>query len=209
MVPKPKAIAQVDDITVGVKGGLSLFHLAADSAVNINKMKQGYNAGLLIFYEYNRNWGYYADISLNQRGYRIEDNLRGESGYRYTYLEVPLMVRYKFPISQFKIYPQIGINIAYALKKRYEQYETAESRAFHVEPWLENDRRFDFGLIAGLGASMRIRREDRIGIDLRYIRSLTNFHTRKIGKFESFNISFSYSIPLKVFMQKSGRKVRL
>lgn len=93
----------------------------------------------------------------------------GDTYYRFQYIALLLLLKYRFPVSRFVVFPILGLETDFLLKSQVKD----EKRNLMVKP-IENTRFFDLQVVSGLGLSYR-----RISLAFHYAYGLMNLNTKK------------------------------
>lgn len=111
-------------------------------------------------------WFYDAGLSFSRKGskYETSDGLVQETGYnRINYLEVPLSLKYKLPMSNqpIKFYANAGLSVGLALTGNVEARQQQGSSVYRLKEKIifgtGNDalfKKYDCGINFGLGFEM-------------------------------------------------------
>lgn len=91
----------------------------------------------------------------------------GDTFYRFQYVALPLLLKYRIPVSRFVVFPVLGLETNFLLKSQVKD----KKRNLAVKP-VENTRFFDLQVVSGLGVSYR-----RISLAFRYAYGLMNLNT--------------------------------
>lgn len=108
----------------------------------------------------------------------------GDTYYRFQYIALPLLLKYRFPVSRFVIFPVLGLEIDFLLTSQVKD----EKRNLVVKP-VENTRFFDLQVISGFGVSYR-----RISLAFRYAHGLMNLNTEEENDLVVKNKGFEFII---------------
>jgi hypothetical protein len=93
----------------------------------------------------------------------------GDTYYRFQYIALPLLLKYRFPVSGLVVYPVLGSEIDFLLESQMKD----EKRDLVVKP-VKNTRFFDLQVVSGIGVSYR-----RISLTFRYAHGLMNLNTEE------------------------------
>lgn len=161
--------AQVDkfasQLYVGAGGGASLSKLDFDPRV-AQKNALGFHGGLSIRYISEEHIGLQLEANIAKRGWmeKFTDNPDYSYSASVTYVEVPLMTHVYFGNKTrfvFHLGPQVNYLIAQssqissALQNHVEQQRIEHPTQKYGEQYKPADKRFDYGLIGGLGMEFR------------------------------------------------------
>jgi hypothetical protein len=108
----------------------------------------------------------------------------GDTYYRFKYIALPLLLKYRFPASRFDVFPILGMEIDFLLTSKVKD----EKRSLVVQP-VENTRSFDLQVISGLGVSYR-----RISLAFCYAHGLMNLNTEEESNLTLKNRGFEFIV---------------
>ena len=202
------------NISVGAKGGVSLSRVNFQPSVQ-QKMVTGMVLGASFRYIEEKHFGLIAELNLEQRGWKENFNpLEGYSFSRqFTYLQLPLLTHIYFGSDKVRFFfnagPEIGIMIGEKTSSNfdYEHAPTIEELANSyrkLEQFTEPvERRFDYGISAGLGMEVNINPKHAINLEGRFYYGLNDvFSNRKADPFQgsssmSIMVTLGYNIRVK------------
>ncbi|MBC6613120.1 PorT family protein [Hymenobacter sp. BT507] len=128
--------AYAQDIRLGVKAGLSLTSFVGDDAIG-TRYKPGFHGGGLLELSLDKNLSVQPELLVSMKGSRYENtNLR----YNITYLDVPVMLKYKLDGLFLEVGPQFGFRSDSELKTNSASIK-----------WKNHTRDVDLGYAVGLG----------------------------------------------------------
>jgi hypothetical protein len=142
------------------------------------------------------NKGFDFDYSYDDGEYEYSES----NEFRFSYLEIPVLVKYIVPSGNlcFMPYvgPSLGISLGGKLKYDYEEYDYYYDEYYHesgtedIDDYIED---IDFGL--NLGCDVYF--SDKFGIGLRYTPGLSNIFTGEMSEADAknkvWNLSLSYT----------------
>lgn len=108
----------------------------------------------------------------------------GDTYYRFQYIALPLLLKYRFPASRFDVFPILGMEIDFLLTSQVKD----EKRNLVVKP-VENTRFFDLQVISGLGVSYQ-----RISLAFRYAYGMMNLNTEEESDLVVKNRGFEFIV---------------
>jgi hypothetical protein len=108
----------------------------------------------------------------------------GDTFYKFYYVALPILLKYRFPVSRFVVFPVLGLEIDFLLKSQVKD----EKHNLVVKP-VENTRFFDLHVVSGLGVSYR-----RIFLAFRYAYGLMNLNTEKESDLVVKNRGFEFIV---------------
>ena len=171
-------------LTFGVKGGMNLSNFAGD--IDNNKAKVGFNVGLTVDYQLASSVYLLTGLEYTTKGTEGDGF---DASYNLGYLQLPVHVAYKLPVSQSAVLVlHGGPYLAYALNGNYKE-GIASIDLFHD---FENVgvlyNRFDAGF--GIGAGMEF---GKFGVGLGVDYGLANINKEDGYSMKNFNSSLSVS----------------
>lgn len=128
--------AHAQDIRLGVKAGLSLTSFVGDDAIG-TRYKPGFHGGAMLELGLGDDLFVQPELLVSMKGARYENsNLR----YNITYLDVPVMLKYKLDGLFLEVGPQFGFRADSELRTNSASIK-----------WKNNTRDLDVGYALGLG----------------------------------------------------------
>jgi len=108
----------------------------------------------------------------------------GDTHYRFQSIALPLLLKYRFPLSRFVVFPILGLETDFLLKSQVKD----EKRNLMVKP-VENTRFFDLQVVSGVEVSYR-----RISLAFRYAYGLMNLNTKEESDLVVKNSGFEFIV---------------
>lgn len=145
------------ELAVGGSFGMNFSDVSfAPNKVN-TKMMTGYNGGLTLRWNTEKNLGLQAELNYSQQGW---DEQFDDPQYTYirtiNYIEVPIFTHIYFGSKRFKVFVNLGPKVGYAFS------ESTEENLNGATPNRENkqhnmpiEKKFDWGLCGGPGIELR------------------------------------------------------
>lgn len=145
------------ELAVGGSFGMNFSDVSfAPNKVN-TKMMTGYNGGLTLRWNTEKNLGLQAELNFSQQGW---DEQFDDPQYTYirtiNYIEVPIFTHIYFGSKRFKVFVNLGPKVGYAFS------ESTEENLNGATPNRENEqhnmpieKKFDWGLCGGPGIELR------------------------------------------------------
>lgn len=174
------------EVSVGASFGMNFSSVSFSPKVS-TKMKQGYNGGLVLRWNSEKNLGLQTELNFSQQGW--EEKFDNNPTYKYArtvnYLEIPFFTHIYFGSNRFKFYVNLGPKIGYAIsdKTSTNPNEPNQNDGANYQHNLPIQKKFDWGLCGGPGIELRT----GIGYFLlegRYYYALGDmFNTRKSDDF--------------------------
>lgn len=152
---------------IGIQYGAGLSQVMWNPSQNQEMVFMPYNIGITYtrygkMFGYMPFFGFQVGFFYGQEGYRFKENK--ETGYTYTIqgadkavfdvIEMPILSHMHFDFWKMKVMAEIGLYVGYRLKIHRFPYEGEyfnDGYAAVQNEFLETDRRFDYGIKAGLG----------------------------------------------------------
>lgn len=190
------------ELAVGGSFGVNFSSISFTPKVN-SKMLMGYNGGLTLRWNTEKNLGLQAELNFSQQGWDEEfDNPSYKYSRTINYIEIPFFTHIYFGSKNFKAYLNLGPRIGYAFsEKTDENLNGASPNRENAQHDMPINKKFDWGLCGGPGIELRT----KIGYFLlegRYSYSLGDIYkSRKEDVFakssaQVFSAKLTYLIPL-------------
>lgn len=190
------------ELAVGGSFGVNFSSISFTPKVN-TKMLMGYNGGLTLRWNTEKNLGLQTELNFSQQGWEEEFD---DPSYKYSrtinYIEIPFLTHIYFGSKKFKAYLNLGPRIGYAFSEKTDQnLNGAAPNRENAQHDMPIDKKFDWGLCGGPGIELRT----KIGYFLlegRYSYSLGDIYkSRKEDVFaksssQVFSAKLTYLFPL-------------
>lgn len=189
-------------VYVGAKGGATLSRM--DFAPSVKQsMVTGFAGGLMFRYAEEKNFGFIAEVNIEQRGWKenFEDKPFNYER-RLTYVQIPLMAHIYFGSRKFKGFVNLGPEVGYLLDSNITSsfdYKNPASvpdfpsdNRMTEQMSMETSGKFDYGISAGLGMEFRPVRRHAISLEGRFYYGLGNIFPS--NRRDTFSASRSMSI---------------
>ncbi|MDY6293896.1 MAG: porin family protein [Bacteroidales bacterium] len=191
------------NISVGAKGGLTLSRVNFQPSVP-QSMVSGMMFGATVRYIEEKHFGLIAELNLEQRGWR--ENFKPLTGYSYkrqfTYLQLPLLTHIYFGSERARFFfnagPEIGVMIGSKISSDFDYQHAADIKDIQnslrktEQMLLSIDRKFDYGISAGLGMEINLTRKHAVNLEGRFYYGLNDVFSNH--KTDPFSGSSSMSI---------------
>lgn len=138
----------------GIKAGINFAELWGSDALPESDRKVGYSFGIYASYKISKEWKFQPEVIWSLQGEKSKESGR----YKISYINIPLMFKWKSKKFYTELGPQIGILTI----------STAQSVPDDLR--IENFETFDFSLNAGIG--YEIFEDWSVGV--RYVQGVTN-----------------------------------
>lgn len=193
------------DFALGAKGGMTLSELSWQPSVQ-QGFTRGATLGIVARYTEERYFGIIGELNISQLGWAesFDDDSPLSYTRLFTYLQLPVMTHIYFGREKFKGFvnlgPQVGYMVADNISSNFD-YANAPS----VAQWPANhrweqldmkpQRKFDYGIVLGIGAEMRLKRKHSIMIEGRLYYGIANVfpagRTSTFGASRNLSLSFT------------------
>lgn len=211
----PEALGQAHyngKFSIGAHGGITLSNVAFTPSTK-ESMLMGQMAGIQVKYWEERNFGLIAELNMVQSGWKENfEEAPFEFERKLNYLRLPIMTNIFFEnkhISGFvNLGPEIGYLVSTSSSANFDVNNIAsvpgfppnrETDQLHMEP----SNRFDYGITAGAGVELIIKRRHRISLEGRYYFGIGNIFpddrkdTFSASRNSSIMIMLGYSFRIK------------
>lgn len=149
------------EISVGASFGMNFSSVTFNPRV-YTKMKQGYNGGLVLRWNTEKNLGLQTELNFSQQGWDEEfDVVEGSPVYNYgrtiNYLEIPFFTHIYFGSNKFKFYINLGPQIGYAFSESTSENLNGASpnAGDNTQHNMPIEKKFGWGLCGGPGIELR------------------------------------------------------
>lgn len=145
------------------------------------KGRWGWTAGVMGQYNFTDWFGLRADLNWTQKNRRVTRDLTPEDvKYYNNYLQLPVMASFSFGGSKLRGFCNVGVYGGYWMGSRKSgvEYNGFTQRAYSVTQKVDfnsdRDKRWDCGLVGGLGLEYRFAEHWGAQVELRYYYSTTS-----------------------------------
>ena len=199
------------DISIGGKGGMTMSRTSFSPSVS-QGLVMGALAGVTFRYMEEKNFGLIVELNMEQRGWKEKfEQLPFSYERTLTYLQLPLLTHIYFGSKKFhgffNIGPEIGIMIGDSYKANFDINNTKNIADFPQNHRTEQytlpiNSKFDYGISAGLGGELFLKRNS-ILLEGRFYYGLGNiFSSHKGDTFAASNglsimVSLGYMYRIK------------
>lgn len=188
--------------SLGAKAGATFSNMAFTPSVE-QTMIQGISFGAVARYTEERFFGLVAELNVEQRGWKETfDETHFNFQRRLTYIQLPVMTHIYFGSDKVKGFvnlgPSVGYMIADNISSNFDYTNPSAVEGFpianrHVNQMsMEVKNRFDYGICAGAGVELIVKRKHTILLEGRYYYGLGNIFPAK--KKDEFSASRGTSI---------------
>lgn len=172
------------NLAIGGKAGMTMSRMSFSPEVK-QSMINGMMGGITVRYTEERHFGLVGEINIEQRGWR--ENFEGEP-FTYsrtlTYLQVPLLTHIYFGSDRFRGFfnlgPEFGLMLGSSISADFDYRNPASVPGFPIhnrvteEMAMEISNKFDYGISAGLGMELIVRKRHSIMVEGRFYYGLGN-----------------------------------
>jgi outer membrane protein OmpA-like peptidoglycan-associated protein/opacity protein-like surface antigen len=193
-----QARAEPGRLEVGAKLAPSLErHLGERVGSNAeNAFKSGYSFGAGLRYALSRDWlSVQTELLYATRGSNVDLEGRTEGSFYFTYLEIPLLARARFPLSDevrptLSGYAMLGPSVSFLLGAEGEDAGGTMSLG------REGLNEVDLGVIAGLGVTWEVTPEWVLSLEARYDHGFRDAFNDADTKNQAFLLTFGVDFTL-------------
>lgn len=199
--------------SIGVKGGATLSNVAFSPDIE-QSMLQGLVMGVSARYTEERFFGLIAELNIEQRGWKeVFDETSFDYSRKLTYIQLPLLTHIYFGSDTFKGFVNLGPSVSYMISEttdaNFDYSNPSEVEGFPIENRHVNQmsmpvkNKFDYGILAGAGIELIIKKKHSVLLEGRYYYGLGNiFASSKKDEFAasrgtSIQISIGYMFHIK------------
>lgn len=190
------------DFALGVRAGATISNMAWQPSVR-QSMTPGVTLGITARYTEEKYFGLVADLNITQRGWaeKFADNPEFDYRRQFTYVQLPVMTHVYFGSAKFRGFVNLGPSIGYMIQDKitsnFAYGDLASVKGFPTDRRTEQldmavYRKFDYGIIGGIGAEARLKRKHSIIIEGRFYYGIANVFSSKRG--DTFGASRTMSI---------------
>ena len=122
-------------------------------------MEQGYNGGLVLRWNTEKNLGLQTELNFSQQGW--DEQFDEHPTYKYTrtinYLEIPFFTHIYFGSNKFKFYVNMGPKVGFAIGEKTDLNpdEKNQNAGANNQHDMAIQKKFDWGLCGGPGIELR------------------------------------------------------
>ncbi len=190
------------DFSLGARVGATISNMAWQPSVR-QKMTEGFTVGITARYTEEKLFGLMADLNITQRGWAEKFEDTPELSYRrqFTYVQLPVMTHIYFGSRTFRGFVNLGPSIGYMISDKitsnFAYTDLASVKNFPRDRRTEQltlpvYRKFDYGIIGGLGMELRLKRKHSFMVEGRFYYGIANVFSSKRG--DTFGASRTMSI---------------
>lgn len=196
---------------IGMKGGISWTNVISDNYFSDNDYRNGFAGGLTYEYEFNKKYHIGADLLYAQKGFAndilfVDENgnplgEKSTSDFNYNYLSLP--IKGGFSIGNNLVgFLNIGVVPSLLIKAETitPTFENIDGETFDVT---DKVTEFDFGAMAEIGASYKLKEQFLLFTSFAYQHSFTSIANENYfadGKVNHHGMT--WSIGLKYALKK-------
>lgn len=169
-----KSENEKNEANYGLKSGINFAELWGKDALPESDRKVGYSFGVYASYKISKEWKFQPELIWSLQG----ENSKASGRYKISYLNIPLMFKWKHKHFYTEVGPQVGLLTINTAKSVPEELK------------IENFETFDFSLNAGFGYEVF---EDW-SFGVRYIQGVTNIVRGRDLKNSVLYLGISYRV---------------
>lgn len=190
------------DFSLGVRAGATISNMAWQPSVR-QQMTPGATIGITARYTEEKIFGLMADLNITQRGWAEKFEDTPELSYRrqFTYVQLPVMTHIYFGSPRFRGFVNLGPSVGYMISDKitanFAYTDIPSVAGFPTDRRTEQlslpvYRKFDYGIVGGLGMELRLKRKHSFMIEGRFYYGIANVFSSKRG--DTFGASRTMSI---------------
>lgn len=187
---------------IGGKAGTTFSNMAFSPSIQ-QKMLQGMTFGAVARYTEEKFFGLIAELNIDQRGWQEDfEDTRFNYKRRLTYIQLPIMTHIYFGNQKAKGFinlgPSVGYMISDAINADFDYSNPAAVEGFPIvnrhinQMTMKVKNHFDYGITAGAGLEIIIKRRHSLILEGRYYYGLGNIFSA--SKKDEFSASRGTSI---------------
>lgn len=145
------------EVSVGASFGMNFSSVSFSPKVS-TKMKQGYNGGLVLRWNSEKNLGLQTELNFSQQGWEEEfDDPKFNYSRTINYFEIPFFTHIYFGSNRFKFYVNLGPKLGYAFSESTKENLNGASpnSGKNEQHNMPIQKKFDWGLCGGPGIELR------------------------------------------------------
>lgn len=156
----------------GVTGSMVLFSPVVTGTDNVlSTVLLGGNGGLVFRYNGHKYCGLQVEMNYMHRGWReTEESMNIRYSRSLHYVEVPFLFHLYFGSDRHRVFLNAGPQVGYC----FSDLSSGNGHPTATEQYKSLDRRFDYGIAAGLGYTARTRDVGSFQIEARFNFSFSN-----------------------------------
>lgn len=191
---------------IGAKGGVTLSKMAFSPGIE-QSMKMGFTGGLMVRYTEEKFFGLIGELKIEQRGWKETFD---ETDFSYnrtlTYIQMPLLTHIYFGNQRIKGFVNLGPSVGYMISNsasaNFDYHNPGSVEGFPIENRhvnqmsMEVKNKFDYGILAGVGVELILKKKHSIMLEGRYYYGLGNIFPAK--KKDEFSASRNTTIEISL-----------
>ncbi|HEY6953385.1 MAG TPA: porin family protein [Bacteroidota bacterium] len=178
-------------IGLGIKGGVNFANVSGADAAPNSKTRTGFAAGAYLEISLPMLFTIQPEILYSQKGFVADENFFGtpvKVTGKLDYLEIPVLVKYSFPVPVVKPSLYAGPALGILLSAKAKAEANGQSAETDIK---DQTTSTDFGIVFGASANIAI-----ITVDVRYTLGLTSLDKNGSGKAYNRVFGIMVGIPL-------------
>lgn len=145
------------EVSVGASFGMNFSSVSFSPKVS-TKLKQGYNGGLVLRWNSEKNLGLQTELNFSQQGWEEQfDDTQYNYSRTINYFEIPFFTHIYFGSNKFKFYMNLGPKVGYAFSESTSENLNGKTpnTGDNTQHSLPIQKKFDWGLCGGPGIELR------------------------------------------------------
>ncbi len=181
------AAPSYSQVGIGIKGGVNFANVSGADAAPNSKTKTGFVAGGYLTISLPMLFTIQPEVLYSQKGFTADETIFGTSVKvtgSLNYLEIPVLVKYSFPVPVVKPSLYAGPAMGILLSAKAKGEASGQSQETDIK---DQTTSTDWGLVLGASANIAI-----ITVDVRYTLGLTTLD--KTGSSKDYNRVFAIMV---------------
>lgn len=201
------------NLALGASGGVTMSRMAFSPEVK-QKWATGMTAGVRVRYTEENHFGLIGELNVEQRGWGEDyEEMNSQFSYtrRLTYLQLPLLTHLYWGSERFKVFVNLGPEVGYMIGSKitanfdYKDYMDLPGFPLHnrtcQQMVMDVEKRFDYGISAGLGLECRVARRQSVMLEGRFYYGLGNIFNSTRSDYFSASRGMSLMVTLGWMMR--------
>lgn len=198
---------------IGAKAGMTMSKMAFTPGID-QAMVNGITGGITFRYTEERFFGLIGEIDITQCGWKETfDETEFNYHRQLTYVQIPLLTHIYFGSDKFKGFVNLGPSFSYmigeSISSNFDYANPSSVEGFPIDNRHVNQmsmdikNKFDYGILAGLGVELILKKKHSIVIEGRYYYGLGSiFPSDKKDEFSAsrnnvISVTLGYSFRIK------------
>ena len=173
------AVSQKPSIPVkkyfGVNFGYGVAGVMFQPSLKQKSYTGSYSGGVSFKYMVEKYMAFQAELNYSHRGYRMTEDVANISPRTYNSIMLPIMGQGVVAYKKAIVLLNLGCYASYMLDSKYQVVSNNTTTDYDYEFFLKRDRRYEFGLLGGVGFGLNLN-PVLLQIESRYYYGLTNLY---------------------------------